>query len=935
MIFLRGVAMKRTVLMILAGLICISTVTSFGGVHDRDVRAQSAAQDVVIPTYIYDFTDDETYTLGGGGQCFTEFTDDGLLCTAVEDDPNVGIGLAGEAGNEMEWILIKFRGNVNHPARSGEIYYTTPDSSYSEKQAIKWRWSSITDDWQTQVIHARSLGKIEDNVLDIRYDFLAAGGSNFPIEEGESLETAFIAFFKTEEEANNFDYDAYIASIAHSSDPTPQVKEKWDTPAFAEPDVTLKADNVDGTLKFVRETGSDNVVISYSTGGNDFSYSLPYNAYILNGPLKGIDDLGRALPDQFTIIKPDYVDHEDENPVKVDVEPRTIGFFGENGRRYVGIFYFLWLGTFHDVNETPRNISKIMEQYGTAAKDMPELWATAGKTFFFAEPLYGYYRMNDEWVVRKHMELLTNAGIDFLYFDVTNNFLYEENALRLMKICHEMNEEGFPAPKVVFYTNTDAKIRVRQAYKAIYQPGLYPDTWMMLDGKPLIIAPEEANIDGFFTIREQQWPNEEKRDNTWPWIDWEWPQELYGLNNSEAISVSVAQHSGNSEFSTSGLYGYKKNRGRSYDGFADNHTADSYKLGTNIQLQFNRAITSGVPYVLVTGWNEWIASRYSDGKEKDPKKIRFIDTFDYEYSRDIEMSRGGYFDNYYMQLASNVSAIRGSAPVILRDDRHQINVTGDFEQWDKVAHYYSDPSGDASERDSIGHGGIKYENKTGRNDIVRVKVTGDATNLYFCIECAENIVHGSGSDSWMQIYLNVDADKSGWYGYDYILNYKPENDYTTTLARYSGADGAYGFTPSGSKLTYIVSGNKLMIGVPMEELGIEYYDRIELEFKIADSRSSYATMEQFYEDGDAAPLGRMNFVYQTYIESVSGSNKTPVVKTADRVKYAESEPDITQRPDDANKESKVNGWLIGGIALGVAAAAAVVIVIFARKEKKA
>ena len=96
--------MKRTVLMILAGLICISIVSGFGGVYDRDVRAQSAAQDVVIPTYIYDFTDDETYTLGGGGQCFTEFTDEGLLCTAVEDDPNVGIGLAGEAGNEMEWI---------------------------------------------------------------------------------------------------------------------------------------------------------------------------------------------------------------------------------------------------------------------------------------------------------------------------------------------------------------------------------------------------------------------------------------------------------------------------------------------------------------------------------------------------------------------------------------------------------------------------------------------------------------------------------------------------------------------------------------------------------------------------------------------------------------------------------------------------------------
>ena len=154
--------MKRTVLMILAGLICISIVSGFGKGHESNVRAEAAAQDVVTPTFIYDFTDDETYTIGGGGQCFTELTDEGLLCTAVEDDPNVGIGLAGEAGNEMEWILIKYRGNVNHSARSGEIYYTTPDSSYSEKQSIKWRWNGISDEWQTQVIHARSLGKIED-----------------------------------------------------------------------------------------------------------------------------------------------------------------------------------------------------------------------------------------------------------------------------------------------------------------------------------------------------------------------------------------------------------------------------------------------------------------------------------------------------------------------------------------------------------------------------------------------------------------------------------------------------------------------------------------------------------------------------------------------------------------------------------------------------
>ena len=93
----------------------------------------------------------------------------------------------------------------------------------------------------------------------------------------------------------------------------------------------------------------------------------------------------------------------------------------------------------------------------------------------------------------------------------------------------------------------------------------------------------------------------------------------------------------------------------------------------------------------------------------------------------------------------------------------------------------------------------------------------------------------------------------------------------------------------------------------------------------ADSRSQITTMEQFYEDGDAAPLGRPNFTYQTYIEGVTDGTPVKVVKVADRVDYAKNEPDITPEPARSGNNGKgVNIKLIVLVAvLAVSAGIAV------------
>ena len=639
--------------------------------------------------------------------------------------------------------------------------------------------------------------------------------------------------------------------------------------ASADETPTVDLDNDAGSLTYeVSEDGST-VTISYLVNGERVSYTVPNNNNYTSGGLVGTDDLDRSM---YTTA--------DEGIVNIN---------SKEGEHYVGLFYFLWQGEHGDNGIF--DMQKILDEQGAEVAGSISAsgkWGPQGAMHWFAEPLYGYYYANDSWVHRKHAELLTNANIDFLYFDVTNGFYYLNNALSIMKELHNLNDQGYDAPQVVFYTRSGAENVVRGVYENIYSKGLYEDTWFCIDGKPVIIAPESANIAGFFTTKTNQWPNEATKTNSWPWMDFEWPQRIFkgvtdGVEDGrDAISVSIAQHAGNTVFSSSALYGYYENRGRSFNAKrattkllreawrnAQEDPTLSYQ-GLNFQAQWDRAIEMDATYVLVTGWNEWVAQRQPGSILGNNDMVAFVDTFDIEYSRDAEMMRGGYFDNYYMQLAFNVQRYKGTAPVIVQDNRQAIDINGDFSQWDSIAVTYHDPKGDTADRNSIGFGKTKYENTTGRNDIVASKVVSDTKNIYFYVETADPITEADTATTWMQLYLNVDGAQTGWYGYDYIVNYSPEADGKTTVAKYFGENNSFDFAIE-SDAAYKIEGNKMMVAVPQSALGIEenHYRELCLQFKWVDSDSYITTMEEFYCDGDCAPLGRMNYVYQNYIPGVS------------------------------------------------------------------
>ncbi len=90
--------------------------------------------------------------------------------------------------------------------------------------------------------------------------------------------------------------------------------------------------------------------------------------------------------------------------------------------KYVGIFYFAWLKHIaaHDNSLILANNPNAM----TTNASPP--WGGKGAFHFWGEPLFGYYRSDDPWILRRHADLLSDAGVDFLVLDTTNGFIYED-----------------------------------------------------------------------------------------------------------------------------------------------------------------------------------------------------------------------------------------------------------------------------------------------------------------------------------------------------------------------------------------------------------------------------------------------------------------------------------------------------------------------------
>lgn len=539
--------------------------------------------------------------------------------------------------------------------------------------------------------------------------------------------------------------------------------------------------------------------------------------------------------------------------------------------RYVGLFYSLWLGQHQEVQSDIYNITYLLEsQEGTQAlysTENSEL-SKMGEFHFWGEPLYGYYNMKDPFVVTRHIELLTMAGIDYLCFDATNAKVYKDSTDLVLDTLLNFQSQGFNVPKIVFYTNSFSGSTVRQIYNLYYQTEKYASLWFEPNGKPLIIGITENNnkasdqtkyaaftdyiaqeFQEFFDVKESEWPNGDYNENSIPWMSWEYPQNIH----SGSIAVPVAQHS-HSAISVSYMH---PESSRGYNN-ATRKVEKDFRAGRSFQTMWDTVFANDdkINNVLATSFNEWMAIKYASGSD-----VFFVDVFNEEFSRDIEMMKGGYNDNFYLQLVSNVKKYKYTQAVKYEYQKMTIDINNaqSMLQWDYVNAAYRDFAGDAILRNySNATGTGVYTDSSCRNDITDIKVVHDNTNLYFMVKTLKDITAYNGTDlNWMNILLSVDSgDTNSFAGYQYIINRSPKADGTTAIEKSSGG---YNFTQCGTA-KYTVKGNVMQVAIPLSSLNLTA-DNCSIEFKVADNVTDYGDIMDYYVTGDSAPLGRLGFSY--------------------------------------------------------------------------
>ncbi|MHB1453240.1 MAG: hypothetical protein ACYCYM_04710 [Saccharofermentanales bacterium] len=562
-----------------------------------------------------------------------------------------------------------------------------------------------------------------------------------------------------------------------------------------------------------------------------------------------------AIEDTFTDLG-----YNTYNMMATDVYGRMFPeITGYRKDRYVGLFYFMWLGQYGEQQYDIYDMTKLL------ANNPEALWDPSGPAespnmlyHFWGEPLYGYYNSADEWVIRKHIELLVTAGVDFLALDVTNGLTYDAVWPKLFELLDEYQKKGWNVPKIAFFTKTSGTSVVQKLYSDVYKSDFYPNLWFRPDGdKPLIIAETEglsSEIQEFFYFKSPQWSNEPAKTNGFPYCDWERPQHLY----ENIMSVSIAQHTAGA-FSFSGNPGIASNRGKGYTDAASNTIPENIRKGANFQEQWEYAIKTDPEIVFVTGWNEWVALKLECAEINFGTPF-FVDTLNEEYSRDIEMANGAYGDNFYLQLVQNIRKYKGIAGSLPNPVSKSIDVKGDSSQWSSISNIYRDIATQKIERSAPGFVySLVYTQPKPKNIIQEIRVTHDDNNLYFYVRTKDNISKPTGKTNWMNLFIGINGSSAAsWNNFQYVINRYQNSNGTISLEQ---SNGGFNFSKVAD-LKYSVQGKIMQISVPKNTLGITG-DSFSINFKLADGVNKPEDIMDYYVSGDCVPQGRMAYLYKS------------------------------------------------------------------------
>ena len=563
--------------------------------------------------------------------------------------------------------------------------------------------------------------------------------------------------------------------------------------------------------------------------------------------------------------KGDVVMNKNGSLACVDSLGRVITSSGASSRKQVGIFYFLWQGV-HGTGG-PYDNTKIVAEHPDAILS-EENWRASGggglyEHHFWGEPLFGYYTSQDTWVMRKHLQMLTDAGVDFIVLDTTNACTYSDRVKDLIGIWYEYLLKGWDVPQIACYTNTASGETMNRVFDELYNnaelSAEYPrlnELWFKWDGQPMIIGDADdaalrEDVKDFFRIKANQWPTEDRKADGFPWMEFDRSltyKAVYGqCLKRELMNVSVAQHSATCRFSATAWYG-ASDRNRTWHNGANDTSPNAALYGYNFTEQWDFAISFDPDVVFVTGFNEWVAQR-QPANLGEP--VVFVDCADMANSRDVEPMNGPIGDNYYMQLVNYITKFKGTVAKKQVKEDVTIDLNGDFEQWNnpKIASY-EDYTNDIVARNCAGFGDLQYIDQSGRNDIKTLKAAKDSQYLYFYVDTVEAL-QSLPDDNSMNLLIGMGLPNPTMNVYDYLINQWSSNN-KATIQKFNGII----IEPAGT-VDFVTQGNKIMLRIDRDLLGLRT-NKIDIQFKWADNCNIYDPYS-FYTTGDSAPYGRLNY----------------------------------------------------------------------------
>jgi hypothetical protein len=178
------------------------------------------------------------------------------------------------------------------------------------------------------------------------------------------------------------------------------------------------------------------------------------------------DALGRTMP-TIKLVGPVKTDH----------------------KRVVGIFYITWHSDNLANMKSPysADVTKVLAADSNARLDAKNPEWKEGQ-YHWGEPEMGYFLSRDEYVIRKDMSMLADAGVDVLIMDVTNAVRYWAEWETMFTVMEKMKAEGNKVPQFCFWAFNGPVITVVQdLYDKIYKPGKYKSLWYYWEDKPLLL----------------------------------------------------------------------------------------------------------------------------------------------------------------------------------------------------------------------------------------------------------------------------------------------------------------------------------------------------------------------------------------------------------------------------------------------------------------